>query len=305
MIEMTKNTPLTLDTSAYIRRICDFLQTHLPEFKKEPTQLASALHYTTLNGGKRLRPLLVYLTGEALGASLQALDAVAASVECIHCYSMIHDDLPAMDDDLLRRGLPTCHIKFDEATAILAGDALQALAFEFLCHHTVSADISAKSRIAMVQLLAKASGFQGMVGGQALDLAAEGASLSALEIQNIHQKKTGALIEASILLGALAAETTQKDETFSILAAFGQHIGLAFQLQDDLLDVVGDTIKIGKKTGQDDKQNKSTYTRIMGIEKTRTTIDTLFDQALLALEKLPHNTEKLAALCHKLMNRDH
>lgn len=298
---MTKQQIAPLQLTDYALRVQRFLAAYLPTTDR----LTEALRYATLNGGKRLRPALVYLTGETFGAMPAQLDPIASAIECIHCYSLIHDDLPAMDDDELRRGLPTCHIQFDEATAILAGDALQTLAFEILSENSAHNSISATARITMIRILAQASGFNGMVGGQALDLAAEGKTLTTELIEAIHQKKTGALIVASIQLGAIAAGIKTTDTTFTTLTEYGQTIGLAFQLQDDLLDVIGQADKIGKKTGQDDKHQKATYTSLLGIEKTQQKVDSLFSSATEILKSIPENTDKLIALCTLLHQRDY
>jgi len=266
-------------------------------------KLNKAMAYATLNGGKRLRPTLVYMTGAAFNLDLDLLDNAAAAIECIHCYSLIHDDLPSMDDDDLRRGKPTCHIAFDEATAILAGDALQTLAFTCLTNYLDSA-LSPQTQINMVKLLATASGSNGMVAGQSLDLQAEGQSLSLEALDQIHQLKTGALIQTSILLGATAAEC-QDESILSALRDFGSDLGLIFQLQDDLLDSIGNATLLGKNTGQDSKQQKATYTTLFGEAFTRNRIESLMQKALKTLDQLPLNTDELKALCENLLKRQH
>lgn len=264
------------------------------------THLNDAMRYSTLNAGKRLRPILVYATGSALGQSLEQLDLAAAAVECMHCYSLIHDDLPAMDNDALRRGKPTCHLAFDEATAILAGDALQALAFECLTDYQ---HISLSSQLRMIRVLATAAGKSGMVGGQSLDLQAEGNILSIPELEFIHTLKTGALFKASIALGALAADC-QDEEIHSALGVFADRMGLAFQIQDDLLDHTGESLLLGKEAGQDIKQQKATYTTLFGENKTRARIQALTVAAISALEKIPNDTSLLKTLCLKLVDRE-
>src|SRR5215470_11407718 len=228
-------------------------------------RLREAMRYSTLGGGKRLRPALVYLTGESLGAALTDLDAAAAAVELIHVYSLVHDDLPAMDDDDLRRGRPTCHCAYDEATAILVGDALQALAFSVLAEDATA--VPAR-RLAMIRTLAHAAGTAGMAGGQAIDLAAVGQRLSVDAVENMHRRKTGALIKGSVLLGALGAGI-QSGHDFQALESFGDEIGLAFQIQDDILDVEGDAAVLGKTTGADAALSKPTYPSTVGLPTAR------------------------------------
>lgn len=264
-------------------------------------QLNAAMAYSTLNAGKRLRPILVYAAGTCFGQSEKLLDYAAAAIECIHCYSLIHDDLPAMDDDSLRRGKPTCHIAFDEATAILAGDALQSLAFEFLSSYQ-NTNLSVSAQLKLFQLLATASGANGMVAGQSLDLKAEGKILSADEMENIHHLKTGALIQTSLLMGAAAAECFDQTH-LSQLATFGRLLGLAFQLQDDLLDSIGQAEQLGKNPGQDSKHHKATYTTLFGEATTRSRIKTLTETAINSLDTLPQDTTLLKTLCLELMHR--
>ncbi|PDO84620.1 (2E,6E)-farnesyl diphosphate synthase [Kosakonia pseudosacchari] len=269
------------------------------------TPLVEAISYGALLGGKRLRPFLVYATGNMFGVSQQTLDAPAAAVECIHAYSLIHDDLPAMDDDDLRRGLPTCHIKFGEASAILAGDALQTLAFSILADAPM-AEVDARDRLAMVSELAHASGVAGMCGGQALDLAAEGKRVSLAELEQIHRHKTGALIRAAVRMGALSAGDKGR-EALPLLDRYAECIGLAFQVQDDILDVVGDTATLGKRQGADQQLGKSTYPALLGLEQARTKARDLIDDArqalgLLAAQSL--DTTALEALANYIIQRD-
>jgi geranylgeranyl pyrophosphate synthase len=264
-------------------------------------RLREAMRYSTLAGGKRLRPTLVYLTGESLGAPLEELDAAAASVELIHVYSLVHDDLPAMDDDDLRRGRPTCHRAFDEATAILVGDALQALAFTVLADES-SGHQEASTRLAMIRVLAQAVGTSGMAGGQAVDLAAVGQNLSVAAIEDMHRRKTGALIEGSVLLGALAAGVTSGPRLEG-LRRFGAHIGLAFQIQDDILDVEGDPSLLGKTTGADAAHNKPTYPSTAGLAAARNRARQLRDDAITALEPIGTSGTALAELAHFVVSR--
>ena len=227
--------------------------------------LIEAMRYGLLLGGKRARPFLVYITGQMLGCKLDDLDTPASAVECIHAYSLIHDDLPAMDDDELRRGKATCHIKFDEATAILTGDALQTLAFTILAEGCVNPNAES-NRIKMVKVLADASGANGMCMGQALDLAAENKQVSLQELEAIHRNKTGALMKSAIRLGALAAGEKGL-EVMPQLDTFADAIGLAFQVQDDILDIISDTETLGKPQGSDQELNKSTYPALLGSNR--------------------------------------
>jgi len=272
-------------------------------FQSSP--LVNAMHYGALLGGKRLRPFLVYATGEMLHANPASLDAPAAAVECIHAYSLIHDDLPAMDDDALRRGQPTCHIKYGEDTAILAGDALQTLAFSILADEAMP-DVSAEYRLMMLSELAKASGVAGMCGGQALDLAAEGKSIDLDQLEQIHRHKTGALIRSAVRLGALTAGDAGR-EALPLLDRYAEAIGLAFQVQDDILDVIGDTAVIGKRQGADQDLGKSTYPSLLGLESARAKARDLYQEALDALELLAahsYNTTALQALASFIIERD-
>ena len=264
----------------------------LPPADQPVARLAQAMRYAALGGGKRLRAALVYAGGEALGADWAALDAPAAAVELIHAYSLVHDDLPAMDDDDLRRGKPTCHRAFDEATAILAGDALQTLAFEALA----AADaIAPERRLSMLRELARASGVHGMAGGQALDLAAEGKTLTLAELETVHRGKTGALIVASVRLGALAAPAADAP-VLAALAEYGQALGLCFQIQDDILDVEGDTATLGKTAGADEARGKATYPALLGLGGARERARQEYERAVAALAPLGAGAERLAQL---------
>ncbi len=269
------------------------------------TPLVEAMHYGALLGGKRLRPFLVYATGEMFSVSPQTLDAPAAAIECIHAYSLIHDDLPAMDDDDLRRGQPTCHIKFGEASAILAGDALQTLAFSILSSAPMP-DVADRDRLAMVTELAQASGVAGMCGGQALDLEAEGQHVDLAALERIHRHKTGALIRAAVRLGALSAGDKGRD-ALPILDTYAESIGLAFQVQDDILDVVGDTATLGKRQGADQQLGKSTYPALLGLEQARNKARDLIDDARQSLNQLAAqslDTSALEALANYIIQRD-
>jgi len=266
-----------------------------------PVQLHQAMRYAVLGGGKRIRPLLVYAAGQASGARQQALDVTACSVECIHAYSLVHDDLPAMDDDDLRRGKPTCHKVYGEAEAILAGDALQALAFSLLAHADMGA-IASHRRLQMIELLSHASGSRGMVGGQSLDLAATGKQLDIAELENMHIHKTGALIRASVLLGALCAEKLPEEQK-QALDHYGKYIGLAFQVQDDILDVTGNTEQLGKEAGADSALNKPTYPSLLGLTGARERARELHQAALDSLGGLGESADPLRWLSRYIVDR--
>jgi geranylgeranyl pyrophosphate synthase len=247
----------------YQERVHAVLNGALPVAEVIPQRLHAAQRYAVLGGGKRLRPLLVYFTGEALNVPPQMLDAPAAAVELIHSYSLVHDDLPAMDNDDLRRGQPTTHRAFDEATAILAGDSLQVLAFSLLSRDRTPG-VSADARLKMIQILADASGTAGMAGGQAIDLAAVGRNITLEELEGMHRLKTGALIRASVLMAAACAPHLS-GEDWEALDGYSQDIGLAFQIQDDILDVEGETHEIGKTRGADAARAKPTYPSVLGL----------------------------------------
>jgi farnesyl diphosphate synthase/geranylgeranyl diphosphate synthase type II len=263
-------------------------------------RLLEAMRYSTLAGGKRVRPVLVYATGEALGAPLELLDCAAAAVELIHVYSLVHDDLPAMDDDDLRRGRPTCHRAFDEATAILTGDALQARAFEILTHS--SAQIAAHARLEMLRVLADAIGTRGMAGGQAIDLEAVKQPMDETALERMHRQKTGALIQASVLLGAISAGCQEGAER-AALAEFGAEIGLAFQIQDDILDVEGTTATLGKRAGADAHLVKPTYPAVLGLDQARARAQLRRDRAIAALAPLGPTFAHLREFSHFLVAR--
>jgi farnesyl diphosphate synthase len=288
--------------AAYRARIETLLDRWLPPVERVPQRLHAALRYSALGSGKRLRPILVYATGEALGAALERLDAPAAAVELIHAYSLVHDDLPAMDDDDLRRGRPTCHRAFDEGTAILAGDALQVLAFRILAGEGVR-DGEAQIRTRMIHLLAEASGTDGMAGGQALDLAAVGHKLTVAELEDMHRRKTGALIRASVLMAAIAANETDAGR-HARLDRFAQHLGLAFQIQDDILDVEGDAATLGKATGADRAKDKPTYPSIAGMAEAKRRCRELHAHAVDALADFGPGAEHLRWLADFVIERD-
>jgi geranylgeranyl pyrophosphate synthase len=275
----------------------------LPSLDREPVRLHEAIRYSVLGGGKRVRPALVYATADALNMPLGQVDGAACAVELIHAYSLVHDDLPAMDDDDLRRGRPTCHRAFDEATAILVGDALQVLAFRILASDP-GLPSSAAIRLAVIEILAEASGTEGMAGGQALDLAAAGRRLTTAEIEIMHARKTGALIRASVMMAARCAGDLPTPVAAG-LETFGASIGLAFQIQDDLLDVEGDPALIGKATGADSAHHKPTYPAAAGVAASRERVATLHRQALDALEPLGGAADPLRAMANWLLARRH
>ena len=295
--------------AAWRARIEAALDVALPAANSAPQGLHAAMRHGVLNGGKRMRPLLAYATGNAFGAEVASLDAAAVAVELVHCYSLVHDDLPAMDDDALRRGQPTVHVAFDEATAILAGDALQSLAFEVLARAPQEPD----RRVTMLAELAQASGAAGMCGGQALDIDATGkwgqSRLSQAKgdsdptfLERLHALKTGALLRASVRLGAIAAGADEASRT--ALDRYADALGLAFQIRDDLLDIEGDAATLGKTAGKDVEQDKATFPALLGIEASRARLAELrevMDQALAALQA---DTAALAALGRRVIERD-
>ncbi len=268
------------------------------------------MRYGLLIGGKRMRPYLAYITGEAIAADLNDIDAVAGALECIHAYSLLHDDLPAMDDDDLRRGKPTCHKAFDEATAILAGDALQTLAFDILANHSFSSQVvnlssqGTPKQVKLIQQLVHASGYQGMCGGQALDLAATGKNIPLCELEILHSLKTGALLEASVLMPAQCSEKVTNEHT-QILSEYAQLIGLAYQVQDDIIDLTSTEEELGKPVGSDLAANKSTYPALLGLQGAQDKAENLLQLALQALARLPYNTQPLADFATFIVKRSH
>ena len=264
-------------------------------------RLKETMRYSVLGGGKRVRPALCMAAARAMGSDESTALAPACALELIHAYSLVHDDLPAMDDDDLRRGRPTAHIAFDEASAILAGDALQTLAFALLSDAPALSD---RQRVTMISELARASGHQGMVGGQAIDLESVGRQLSMVQLEAMHRHKTGALIEASVRLGALTSETVTECQ-LSNLTDYASALGLAFQVQDDLLDIEGDTEVIGKRQGSDAAKAKPTYPALLGIEGARQHLARLLDEALSALESFDSEADTLRAMADYVVARSH
>lgn len=283
-------------------RVDRALDAFLP-LQQDPTQLREAMRYSLFNGGKRVRPTLVYasalaIASDALTTHAELLNRVACALESLHSYSLVHDDLPAMDDDDLRRGKPTCHIAFNEATAILAGDALQTFAFELLSE---AEGVDAQIQIALIRQLSKASGVRGMVLGQAIDLAAVDKAIGLAQLENMHRHKTGALIRASVSMGATALGAS--DAQLTALDTYAAAAGLAFQVQDDILDVVADTETLGKQQGADIARNKPTYVALLGLEGARAKAQELHQQAIAALEGFGEGADYLRALSAYIIER--
>jgi len=271
----------------------------LPSADIAPRRLHQAMRYAVLGGGKRVRPLLAFAAGEVAAAADARLEIVASAVELIHAYSLVHDDLPCMDDDVLRRGRPTVHVEFDEATALLVGDSLQSLAFQLLAQYPLAFD--PHKQLEMVTLLAVASGSRGMAGGQAIDLASVGQSLTLPELEIMHIHKTGALIRSSVMLGALCGQLTDKE--MAKLDHFAKCIGLAFQVVDDVLDAEASTATLGKTAGKDAQQNKPTYVSLLGVAQAKTLADSLRQDALDALAGFGHSAQRLRELADFIVLR--
>lgn len=284
-------------------RVEQALEDRLPPAHILPRKLHQAMRYSTLDGGKRMRPMLTYCAGNVLGIAPEVLDGVACAVEFIHVYSLIHDDLPAMDDDDLRRGKATCHKQFDEATAILTGDALQALAFEVLAHDATM-NASPEARLKMITTLAKASGSQGMVGGQAIDLESVGTKLSLPELENMHIHKTGALIRASVMMATLAKPDLDP-AIASKLDHYAKCIGLSFQVKDDILDEESDTATLGKTQGKDKDNDKPTYPALLGLAGAKQKAQELHENALESLSIFGAEADLLRDLSLYIIQRDH
>jgi len=274
----------------------------LPAATTHPARLHEAMRYAVLGSGKRIRPTLVYASGRAVGADPETLDAPAAAVELIHAYSLVHDDLPAMDDDDLRRGKPSCHRAYDEATAILAGDALQSLAFHVLAHEA-SSHLAAATRIVMLTRLAAAAGSRGMAGGQSIDLVATGQQLNIAELEDMHIHKTGALLRVSVLLGALCGAATTPEQ-IEQLDHYAKCIGLAFQIRDDILDVEGEVQSLGKHTGMDRQREKPTYPALLGLEVARQRALELHEEALDSLGGFSNDADPLRWISRYIIERE-
>jgi len=277
------------------------LASRLPAATAPPTRLHEAMRYSVLGGGKRIRPALLFATAKTLGLTEDQVEAAACAIELIHVYSLVHDDLPAMDDDDLRRGRPTCHKAFDEATAVLVGDALQPLAFQLLARDS-GLPSSPAIRLRLVEILSEASGSFGMAGGQAIDLAVQGQQLDIAQVEDMHARKTGAVIRASVLMAAACVPELEA-ASYGALNDFATAIGLAFQIQDDLLDVLGDVSTLGKATGADRERDKPTHPAIIGIEASQQRVHLLHGQALDALEPFHERAAPLRSLADWLLSR--
>ena len=293
---MAESTPFVDRMTDYRKHVHAMLDRVLPRATEPPQWLHEAMRYAVLNGGKRVRAVLVIATGETLRADTARLEPAACAVELIHAYSLVHDDLPSMDDDDLRRGVPTCHRAFDEATALLAGDALQSLAFETLAHAPVP------DTGELVRTLARASSSRGMAGGQAIDLEAVGRALTLDQLERMHLLKTGALIRASVRLGALCAGA-RDPEILDRLDEYARCIGLAFQIRDDVLDVEGETETLGKKQGADTALDKPTYPAILGLEASKAYARALHERASERLAPFGRDADFLCALSEFIVNR--
>lgn len=285
--------------AAHQVRFEDVLRELLPRSEVAPQRLHEAMRYAVLDGGKRVRPLLAFAAGELAGAELARVNVVAAAVELIHAYSLVHDDMPCMDDDVLRRGKPTCHVQYDESTALLVGDSLQSLAFQLLAEHRLSDD--AQRQLDMIKLLAAASGSRGMAGGQAIDLASVGKALTLPELEFMHIHKTGALIRAAVLLGAHCGSVTATQ--LEKLDRFGKLIGLAFQVVDDVLDCEADTATLGKTAGKDADNDKPTYVSLLGIQGARDMAQHLHREALETLAGFGDSAKRLRELADFIVLR--
>ncbi len=283
------------------RLINEALKRYVPLFTDYAARVTEAMHYSLFAGGKRLRPILLLAGARAVGGNVKDYIPAACALECIHTYSLIHDDLPAMDDDDLRRGKPTCHKAFDEATAILAGDGLLTYAFELLTHPDLLAKVSPERVVKVIRIIAKAAGISGMVGGQMADLLAESRLVTPEELDFIHRSKTGALITASVLSGAVLAGASPEEE--KALEEYGLAIGQAFQIVDDLLDITGDEKVIGKPVGSDQKKGKATYPGIFGIERSRKKACELVEKALSAIEMFDDQAEPLRDIARYIVER--
>jgi farnesyl diphosphate synthase len=287
-------------TVGHQQRFEEVLRHLLPPADIAPQRLHAAMRYSALDGGKRVRPLLAFAAGELAGAPLERVNFAAAAVELIHAYSLVHDDMPCMDDDVLRRGKPTCHVEYDEATALLVGDALQSLAFQLLSEYTLSSDPA--RQLKMVKLLATASGSRGMAGGQAFDLASVGKRLDLSELEFMHIHKTGALIRAAILLGAYCGDALGQAQ-LDRLDHYGKCIGLAFQVVDDVLDAEADTATLGKTAGKDADNDKPTYVTLLGVAAARKMADELHQEALSSLSEFGTRARRLRELADFIVMR--
>jgi len=283
-------------------RIAELAEAQLTSLNIVDERLAEAMRYGLMNGGKRLRPYLVYATMDALGAAQENADSAAIALEMVHSYSLVHDDLPAMDDDDLRRGKPTCHIAYDEATAILAGDALLNGAYEVLAN---AAELTELQRLRLIQTLGRAAGSAGMVGGQSIDTHHVGKTMTIDQLEQMHGYKTGALICAAVRMGAVCAGVDHDHSITQALDTYARAVGLAFQVQDDILDIEGETEVLGKQQGADEALNKPIYPALLGLDGARERAQSLVDEAVAALTALPGDTSTLTALARYIIARDH
>lgn len=293
------NSDFTGWAAAHQARFEQVLCELLPQPDTMPQRLHQAMRYAVLDGGKRVRPLLAFAAGELTGADITRVNIVAAAVELIHAYSLVHDDMPCMDNDVLRRGKPTCHVQYDEATALLVGDSLQTLAFQLLAEHRLSD--GPQQQMAMIRLLATASGSRGMAGGQAIDLDSMGKSLSLPELENMHIHKTGALIRAAVLLGAQCGSVTA--EQLAKLDHFAKCVGLAFQVVDDVLDASADTATLGKTAGKDADNDKPTYVSLLGLVAARAMAQSLHAEAMQSLAEFGDGAQRLRELADFIVLR--
>jgi farnesyl diphosphate synthase len=302
-VSLAQSTELSKALKRQKARVEQFLQHKLDDLDINSQSLLDAMKHGLLQGGKRIRPYLVYATGSLTNANEHDLDAPAAALECIHSYSLIHDDLPSMDDDDLRRGLPTVHKQFDEATAILAGDSLISLAFDILASHPYR-QTQPTSVLEMIKLLSKHSGYSGMCGGQALDLSYTDQSVDLQALEQMHKLKTGALISSAVMMASYCSDQFSESDRLH-LASFARAIGLAFQVQDDILDVTGETEILGKPQGSDIAANKSTYVALLGLDNARKKAEDLYHESLHALQQLPYDTRLLEAFASFVVQRNH
>jgi geranylgeranyl pyrophosphate synthase len=301
--ESTDSDAFAAQLESWQRRMEDALAARLPPSDRVPARLHEAMRYSVLGGGKRIRPALLFATARALGLSEDQVEAAACAIELVHVYSLVHDDLPAMDNDDLRRGRPTCHRAYDEATALLVGDALQPLAFQLLaCDPKLPA--SPAIRLRLIDMLAHAIGTFGMAGGQAIDLAVKGMQLDIGQVEDMHARKTGAVIRASVLMAAECA-LPKEEGLYDALARFATTVGLAFQIQDDLLDVMGDASMLGKATGADSERAKPTHPAVIGIPASQQRVRMLHSQAINALSPFGDRADLLRSLAHWLLSRQY
>lgn len=285
----------------YQARVEQVLEQALPQ-QALPARLHDAIRYSVLGGGKRVRALLCYASADLVGANIAVADNAAAAVELIHAFSLVHDDMPCMDDDDLRRGKPSCHKQYDDATALLVGDAMQSLAFELLSQPNVG--LNPVQQLQQVQCLAVATGARGMCGGQSIDLASTGQTLTLAALENMHQHKTGALINAAVLMGAYCSPDLTETSTIDALKQYSQHIGLAFQVVDDILDHTADSATLGKTAGKDEAQDKSTYVRLMGLAPAQSFASRLHHQALDVLSPFGERAHGLRLLADFITQRE-